>query len=67
MSRSGLSRAEGLARIRLYRSAGVGPVTFRHMLENYGSAVAVIAAWPEMAAAARLRGGRALTLASQTP
>lgn len=51
---SALSRDEGLARIRLIRSAGVGPVTYGHLLRQHGSAVAALLALPDLAA----RGGR---------
>lgn len=46
--------AEKLARLRLARSENVGPITFRQLLERYGSAEAALAALPELAR----RGGR---------
>jgi DNA processing protein len=55
---SGLTREEGVARICLLRSPGVGPVTFHHLLARYGSARAACQALPELAAAGRLRGAR---------
>ncbi|HZV10499.1 MAG TPA: DNA-processing protein DprA, partial [Novosphingobium sp.] len=48
-----LSHAEGLARIRLLRSARIGPVTFHQLLRQFGTAEAALAALPELAA----RGG----------
>ncbi|WP_320076616.1 DNA-processing protein DprA [Novosphingobium ovatum] len=39
-----LTRAEGVARIRLLRSAGIGPVAFRQWLDTHGSAQAALAA-----------------------
>jgi DNA processing protein len=49
-----LPPAEKLARLRLARSENVGPITFRQLLERYGSAEAALAALPELAR----RGGR---------
>ncbi len=49
-----LPPAEKLARLRLARSENVGPITFRHLLERYGSGEAALAALPELAR----RGGR---------
>lgn len=49
-----LSAAERLARLRLSRSENVGPVTFRHLLSRYGTAMAALEALPELAR----RGGR---------
>ncbi|MGE0421667.1 MAG: DNA-processing protein DprA [Reyranellaceae bacterium] len=45
---------ERLARIRLARTARVGPVTFHEMLGHYGSATAALDALPELARTARL-------------
>jgi DNA processing protein len=44
-----LSDAERLDRLRLIRSENVGPVTFRRLLERYGTAVAALRALPELA------------------
>ena len=49
-----LSEAERLARLRLIRTENVGPITFRDLLNRYGSAGAAIHALPELAR----RGGR---------
>ncbi len=50
-----LSHQERLARVRLARSENVGPVTFRHLLARCGTAVAALAALPDLAR----KGGRA--------
>ncbi len=50
-----LSVAERLDWLRLLRSENVGPVTFRRLLERFGSAGAALRALPELAQ----RGGRA--------
>jgi DNA processing protein len=42
-----------LARLRLVRSPGIGPVTFRQLLMRFGSAEAALDAVPQLAA----RGG----------
>ena len=49
-----LDDAERLARARLARTTGVGPVTFRDLLERFGSGRRALDALPELAA----RGGR---------
>jgi len=49
-----LPAAEKLARLRLARSENVGPITFRQLLERYGSGAAALAALPDLAR----RGGR---------
>ena len=49
-----LAQAEKLARLRLARSENVGPITFRQLLERFGSGEAALAALPELAR----RGGR---------
>ncbi|MCJ9429223.1 DNA-processing protein DprA [Kordiimonas marina] len=49
-----LTDAEKLARLRLARTAGIGPVTFRELLARFGSGEAALAGVAEMAA----RGGR---------
>lgn len=58
-----LTDAERLARLRLIRSENVGPVTFRHLLARFGSAVRALDALPDLAA----RGGlkRRIAIASQ--
>jgi DNA processing protein len=48
-----------LARLRLVRSPGIGPVTFRQLLARFGSAEAALAAVPDLAARG---GGRAPAL-----
>jgi DNA processing protein len=48
---------DGLDRLRLARSEGVGPATFRRLMEHHGSARAALAALPRLAA----QSGRALT------
>ncbi len=49
-----LGRNEILARLRLARSEGIGPVTFRRLIERYGSAVRAAEMVPELSR----RGGR---------
>ena len=49
-----ISDAERLDRLRLLRSENIGPVTWRQLMEAYGSASAALQALPEMAK----RGGR---------
>jgi DNA processing protein len=51
------SRAETLARLRLSRTEGIGPATFRRLIERHGTAAAALAALPRIAA----RTGRTLT------
>lgn len=53
-----LSDQERLDRLRLIRSENVGPVTFRDLLEQFGSAGEALAALPELAQ----RGGRKRTI-----
>lgn len=48
-----MTEAERLARIRLIRTPQVGPVSWRQLMQRFGSAEAAIAALPELA----LRGG----------
>jgi DNA processing protein len=48
---------ESLARLRLARTDGVGPATFRRLIERHGSAAAALAGLPRIAAAT----GRSLT------
>lgn len=47
--------AEALAALRLARAGDIGPVTFRNLVDRFGSAVAAVDALPSIAA----RGGRA--------
>jgi DNA processing protein len=50
-------RADDGDRLRLIRTAGVGPVTYRHLLRRFGSARAALDALPDLA---RRGGGRAI-------
>lgn len=52
-----MQAAEALARLRLARTDGIGPTTFRRLLERHGSAEAALAALPRHAATS----GRVLT------
>ena len=52
-----MTPGESLARLRLARTEGVGPATFRRLLGRHGSARAAIEALPRISAAA----GRSLT------
>ncbi len=54
-SSAALAPAERLARLRLARSEHVGPVTFKKLVERFGSAVKALEALPELAR----RGGLA--------
>jgi DNA processing protein len=58
---SGISTDEKLARLRLFRSRGIGPLTFTQLLARTGSALGAIEALPEMTRAA---GRRSIELAS---
>lgn len=58
LPRRELSPLERLDWLRLIRSENVGPVTFRHLLQRFGSAAAALAALPELAR----RGGRSQPL-----
>src|SRR3954467_864050 len=42
--------AEALARLRLARTDGIGPLNFRRLLERHGNAGAALAALPRLAA-----------------
>jgi DNA processing protein len=44
------SETERLDRLRLSRTAGIGPITFRALMERFGSAESAIAALPRLAA-----------------
>jgi DNA protecting protein DprA len=52
-----LSDAERRDRLRLIRSENVGPVTWRRLIDRYGSATRALAALPALAAAGGRRGG----------
>lgn len=54
-----LGRAERLDWLRLIRTENVGPITFRHLLQRFGSAAAALAALPDLSR----RGGRLAGLA----
>ncbi|MCB2082756.1 MAG: DNA-processing protein DprA [Sphingomonadaceae bacterium] len=55
MNASGsLTQAEAFARIRLLRSPHIGPVTYRQLLQRFGSAVEALEALPDLGK----RGGR---------
>ncbi len=51
-----------VARLRLVRSSGIGPVTFRQLLARFGGAEAALAAVPDLA---RRGGGRTPSLFSE--
>lgn len=53
-SPAALSERERISRLRLIRTENVGPITFRQLLERFGSAERAIAALPDLAR----RGGR---------
>ena len=58
-NQSTLTQGDRIDRIRLFRSENVGPITFRHLLQRYGSAAKALEALPELAArAGRSRGLR---------
>lgn len=57
-----MERADRIARLRLIRSATIGPVTYRQLLARFGSAQAALAAIPDLAARG---GGRAPRLVTQ--
>jgi len=44
-----LSQNEKIARLRLIRTENVGPVTFRHLLSRYKTAVNALEILPELA------------------
>jgi DNA processing protein len=54
--------SESIERLRLTRSDQIGPVTYRHLIERFGSAGAAIEAIPELAARG---GGRAPKIATE--
>ncbi|MGQ0672353.1 MAG: DNA-processing protein DprA [Hyphomicrobium sp.] len=53
-----LDEAERVACLRLIRSANVGPVTFRELINHYGGAAAALDALPDLAARGGLRAPR---------
>jgi DNA processing protein len=55
-----MDEREKLARIRLIQTRHIGPMTFSLLIQRYGSALAALAAIPDLAA----RGGRKLSIAS---
>ena len=55
-----VSADDGLARLRLIRSANIGPITYRQLLARFGTAQAAIEELPRLAARG---GGRAPRLA----
>ncbi len=52
--------ADAVAKLRLIRSENIGPVTYRQLLQRFGSAVAAVDALPDLAR----RGGRTLRIAT---
>jgi DNA processing protein len=56
-----LSDGQRLAWLRLIRSENVGPVTFRELINHFGTAEAALAMLPELAG----RGGRLIRVASR--
>ncbi|MDC1407986.1 DNA-processing protein DprA [Candidatus Puniceispirillum sp.] len=55
-----MDEREKLARIRLIQTCHIGPMTFSLLIQRYRSALAALAAIPDLAA----RGGRKLSIAS---
>jgi len=53
-----LPQAERIARLQLARSDGIGPITFRRLIERYGSAIRAVEKVPDLAK----NGGRAKPL-----
>ena len=53
-----LSDDQRLAWLRLIRSENIGPVTFRELINHFGSGIAALAAAPELAK----RGGRSIRI-----
>ena len=49
---------EAFARLRLLRSARVGPIAYRQLLRRFGNAEAALAALPDLAARGRADAGR---------
>lgn len=59
MSGAELTQDEAFARIRLLRSANIGPVSYRQLLARFGSAEAAVEALPDLAARGAKRNYRA--------
>jgi DNA processing protein len=57
-----LDHTERLACLRLTRSENVGPVTFKELINHFGSAAGALAALPELSR----RGGRKVRLCTQS-
>lgn len=57
-----MDAADGIARLRLIRSATIGPATYRQLLARFGSAEAALDAIPDLAARG---GGRPPRLATE--
>ena len=55
-------REDAIARLRLIRTSGIGPVTYAQLSARFGSAAAALAAVPELA---RRGGGRPPVIASR--
>ena len=55
-----MDERENLTRIRLIQTRHIGPMTFSLLIQRYGSALAALAAIPDLAA----RGGRKLSITS---
>ena len=56
------AREDGIARLRLIRTPGIGPITYRQLLMRFGAPQAAIDAVPDLA---RRGGGRAPEIASR--
>ena len=54
--KGGITRDEGLARIRLIRSPNIGPVTYGQLLRRFGDARSALDALPDLAARGNGRG-----------
>ncbi len=52
--------SEDLDRLRLARTAGVGPITYRRLMRRFGSAAAALAALPGLARASGRDGALAI-------
>ena len=52
-----MDHKDRINRLRLIRTQNIGPVTFRLLLQKYGTASKALAAVPELSA----RGGKKLT------
>lgn len=58
-----LSAPERLARLRLARTDGIGPVTFKRLLDRFGTGLRALEALPDMSK----RGGRSKPLVAISP